>query len=244
MAKPTRRRSVKSRHVDEKETASKMTRWRKQMTLLCAGVFAIGLVLGLFMVGVLLPPRILTPADREILQRYEEIRSALASDDLTGAREASSRLARANGDRPLVIEAATRLSQAKSLEASRIEFKALSAVAVKLAASQPGYFILACTKMLDCPEACVKCPMDQFGKWVQISATVENPFMGKHHSRCGIVIRRTAPRQIPQERKTERERPTDPILLRRLSQSATLPGVGRTFLRFAFFFAGVASPAR
>lgn len=31
--------------------------------------------------------------------------------------------------------------------------------------------------------------MDRFGAWVQIRPKVENPFMGRIHSGCGLVTR-------------------------------------------------------
>ncbi len=189
MARPIKPGTTKSRLAEEKRVAVLMRQWRRRMALLIAGTIVAGVILALFVTGVLPPPRKLTPTDLEILRGYEEIRSSLANDDLIEARKAASHLSEKCEDRPFVLSPVSKLIKAPSLEESRVAFKALSVEAVKLAASQPGYFILECRKTLGCPEPCMKCPMDEFGKWVQVFEKAENPFMGKQHIRCGTVAR-------------------------------------------------------
>ncbi|MEO8338701.1 MAG: hypothetical protein ABI604_03165 [Nitrospirota bacterium] len=172
--------------ADQSIPPKRATRFR--MGCLLAGVLITGVLLSLFVIGVLPPPHKLTPTEKEVLSHYEIIRFALAHDDLAKARKAASELANTGGDRKHITTPATALGQSTSLEAARIQFKTLSAEAVRLASSQTGYYIMAC-EIYHCSEPCLNCPMSEFGKWVQVSSTAENPFMGKEHSRCGTVAR-------------------------------------------------------
>ncbi len=113
-----------------------------------------------FAIGSLLATP-LTSAEKEYLAGYEKIRAALVADDLAEARQAASSLG----------EEGSTMAESESLEAARTEFAALSAKAEKLAAEQPGYYV-------------VHCPMAK-KDWVQTSEKVENPYYGKKMSSCG-----------------------------------------------------------
>ena len=78
------------------------------------------------------------------------------------------------------------ISQSDSLDAARNEFVAMSETAVDLVAHRAGFFVMHCA-VQGRPEPCKDCPMDRFGRWVQTSAEVENPFTGLRHLKCGVV---------------------------------------------------------
>ncbi|CAN5750384.1 hypothetical protein BH09VER1_BH09VER1_12030 [soil metagenome] len=127
-------------------------------------------------------PARLTENDREFLRSYEEIRSALASDDLQEARAAAADL---KGERDPLGLAAVRLAASTTLASARDEFKVLSNHAVALARHQAGFYIVQCIE--PCPAHCSGCPMDRFGKWVQVTPKVANPFLGRTKPGCGRV---------------------------------------------------------
>jgi hypothetical protein len=150
-------------------------------------IFFIVIVAGLALVFLIISsslPRKLTAEDNLILGQYEAIRVALAHDDLPLARKAASGMAERFSERP-VRTAAQSLTASDSLESARWSFKTLSAAAVKIAKGNGGYYVMHC--VVPCPEDCRQCPMERFGEWVQMSPTVENPFMGKASIRCGKI---------------------------------------------------------
>ena len=131
-------------------------------------------------------PHTLTLEEHGILNAYESVRVALARDDLPAARESAAKMAEQFADRALTAEPARKISDAGALGDARAAFKDLSSDAVSLARGQSGYFIAHCP-IENCPEPCRGCPMDRFGPWVQVSTKIENPYMGRAHSRCGII---------------------------------------------------------
>jgi membrane fusion protein, copper/silver efflux system len=120
----------------------------------------------------------------------ESLRALLAKDTLEGvdtrAREVSgalgalaSGLAGAEGTKGVEAgaEAAGRLASAKELGEARARYGEVSRVLVGLAEAdarlREGWHIF-------------QCPMEKgFNKWVQRSATMENPFMGQRMLACG-----------------------------------------------------------
>jgi hypothetical protein len=125
-------------------------------------------------------PRSLTAEDRQFLGAYEQVRRALAADQLATARTAAASMA---AEPAPMGAAAKRLEASASLESAREEFTTLSTRAVALAARRPGLFVMQCIE--PCPAHCLQCPMDRFGKWVQTTPEVANPFMGRAKSGCG-----------------------------------------------------------
>lgn len=105
----------------------------------------------------------LSPADKAFLSSYETIRSALAADDLTQAKEAAASLGATGND----------IAKSQSLDDARISLAQLSKKAERIAATQPGYFI-------------VHCPMAK-KDWVQTSDKISNPYLGKEMLGCGEI---------------------------------------------------------
>jgi hypothetical protein len=105
----------------------------------------------------------LSENDKQFLAAYEKVRSALAADDLGGAKASASDL-RDDG---------VALAKGSSLKEARVAFEKLSEKAKKLAAGQSGYYI-------------VNCPMLK-KDWVQNSEKIANPYYGKEMASCGEI---------------------------------------------------------
>ena len=138
-----------------------------------------------------LPAPVLDQLQRA-LDAYERVRARLASDELDGVSahagevaEAIRAAAAALASGPSEVAdclgqgaaAAEKLAGATTLEAARAEFGELSRFLVALAASDPrlreGWHIF-------------ECPMAKgFGRWLQRSPDLENPYMGKAMPACG-----------------------------------------------------------
>jgi hypothetical protein len=101
--------------------------------------------------------------DKKFLTSYEKIHTALAADDLTGAKAAATEL----GD------SGTDIAKANSLKDARAGFEKLSARAKTIAAGQSGYHV-------------AHCPMLN-KDWVQTSTTISNPYGGKEMVSCGEI---------------------------------------------------------
>ena len=105
----------------------------------------------------------LSDQDEKFLTSYEKIHTALAADDLTGAKSAATEL----GD------SGTDIAKAKSLQEARSAFEKLSVQAKTKIAGQSGYYI-------------AHCPMLN-KDWVQTSTTISNPYGGKDMVSCGEI---------------------------------------------------------
>ncbi len=105
----------------------------------------------------------LSAADKEFLDSYEKVRSALAADDLTEARRAAASL----GDTGAGV------TKSQSLADARASFAQLSVKAEKLASGQSGYYV-------------IHCPMAK-KDWVQTSDKISNPYLGKEMADCGEI---------------------------------------------------------
>ena len=101
--------------------------------------------------------------DKQFLTGYEQIRAALAADNLADAKKAAAVLG----------EEGAPLAKSDSIVSARKEFTTLSERAIKLAADQNGYYV-------------VNCPMLK-KDWVQTSEKVANPYAGKAMLTCGEV---------------------------------------------------------
>ena len=118
--------------------------------------------------------------------QYENVRAALAADNLPAAQKAAGAIvATAIAQHPGeaapakhldYIGAAKDIATATSLDKAREAFVALSKRALHLADRQKGYFVVHC-KMF---------PKGQ-GDWVQTSPKVSNPYLGQSMSTCGTV---------------------------------------------------------
>ncbi len=105
----------------------------------------------------------LSESDKYFLRGYEQMRAALVADDLVKANEAAQEL----------TESGFQVARAETLGFARDEFTKLSKLAVKIAAGQPGYYIMYCA-VLD-------------KDWVQTSKKVSNPYGGKEMIDCGEI---------------------------------------------------------
>jgi hypothetical protein len=105
----------------------------------------------------------LSESDKYFLRGYEKMRSALVAEDLAKANEAAQEL----------TESGFQVARGETLGFARDEFTKLSKMAVKVAAGQPGYYIMHCP-VLD-------------KDWVQTSKKVSNPYGGKEMITCGEI---------------------------------------------------------
>src|SRR5438477_1383882 len=105
----------------------------------------------------------LSDKDKQFLAGYEKAHTALAADDLSGAKAAGSDLGTEGAE----------LSKSSSLKDARAAFEKLSAKAKQLTAGQAGYHI-------------AHCPMLN-KDWVQTSTTISNPYGGKEMVGCGEI---------------------------------------------------------
>ncbi|MEP6673460.1 MAG: hypothetical protein ABJF10_30210 [Chthoniobacter sp.] len=112
----------------------------------------------------------LTPAQKTFMEHYEAVRSALAADDLKAAQAAAVALSKENAE----VGGVKALLKSDSLKQAREAFKLVSAEAMKLAAKQPGYYVIAC-------------PMVAGGNWVQTTKRIANPYLGAAMLGCGAI---------------------------------------------------------
>ena len=105
----------------------------------------------------------LSDQDKKFLTSYEKIHTALAADDLAGAKSAGTELG----------ESGTDVAKANSLKDARAGFEKLSAHAKTVAAGQSGYHV-------------AHCPMLN-KDWLQTSTTISNPYGGKQMVSCGEI---------------------------------------------------------
>ena len=120
-----------------------------------------------------------TEKPTHLLSLYERVSTALAADDLTGARSAACALAveAAQFQQKDIAATATAVGKAADLAAARTEFRTLSSDVIALARQEKGYFL-------------VHCPMAD-ADWVQSTRKIANPYLGKDMSTCGTVTEET-----------------------------------------------------
>jgi len=128
-----------------------------------------------------------TPELDPALTTYEEIRGALAQDDIDTARARSAELAGllAQGtsqlgspdDRAAVASAASKLAEATDLDQARLAFGEVS---------EPLIVAIAGVPELQRSVHRYSCPMAKgYGHWIQPEAGVSNPYMGTSMPTCG-----------------------------------------------------------
>lgn len=101
--------------------------------------------------------------DKKFLTQYEQVRAALAADDLAQAQQAATDLG----------EEGNAVAKSDKIATARTEFAKLSDHAVKLAAGQSGYYV-------------ANCPMLK-KDWVQTNDKISNPYGGKDMLTCGSI---------------------------------------------------------
>ncbi len=105
----------------------------------------------------------LSDKDKQFLSGYEKAHTALAADDLNGAKAAAGELGSEGAE----------LSKSSSLKEARTAFERLSAKAKQLVAGQSGYHVYHCSMLKK--------------DWVQTSTTTANPYAGKDMVGCGEI---------------------------------------------------------
>ena len=112
-------------------------------------------------------------ADKAIMKQYDEVRTALAQDDLRRARLAAEKLRKAMeapGISPLwdakALNAAKAMEQFPRLDGTRGAFRELSTAAVALCENVEGYYVF--TGGFTSPDS-----------WVQTTKEPGNPYAGR-----------------------------------------------------------------
>ncbi|HEY5922595.1 MAG TPA: hypothetical protein VIV11_13030 [Kofleriaceae bacterium] len=120
-----------------------------------------------------------------ILAAYERARALLAADELNGVADAAREIEASakTGAQPspphfaAIAEGAEKLATASDLKAARDAFGEVSRHVIALLASD---------KALARGQHVFECPMVRgYKKWVQPSADLQNPYMGKRMLACG-----------------------------------------------------------
>jgi hypothetical protein len=105
----------------------------------------------------------LSEADKQFLARYEQVRAALATDNLDKAKKAAIELA----------DEGAAIAQSDKIATARAEFSKLSEHAIKIARGQSGFYV-------------VNCPMLK-KDWVQPTGPISNPYAGSSMPTCGAI---------------------------------------------------------
>lgn len=105
----------------------------------------------------------LSEADSKFMVIYEQLLKALVNENLNAAKDAAH---------ALPSEAGADVLKAGDLKAARDAFVPLSAQAEKIVAGNPDYHVFYC-------------PMAKHD-WVQQTATIANPYMGRDMLTCGV----------------------------------------------------------
>jgi hypothetical protein len=179
----TRKAHPKSLRPDPEAEAAER---RRLIRILSIG-FVVALVLACALVFGMGRTRLLTEEGKGVLAGYEKVRAALADDALEPAKQAAADLALRFADRRPTAQPAQEIAAAADLKAARLAFVELSEDAIRLARGHEGYFLVRCP-IQNCPEPCKGCPMAHYGPWVQVAPEVANPYMGRAHLRCGVIL--------------------------------------------------------
>jgi len=123
-------------------------------------------------------PKTATPAVAPLVAAYDEVREALASDDLATAQAKARSLAKGPAEgQPAMAAALGKLSAMADIEDARQAFGDLSKALLEAMKAEP--------KLAENAIA-YRCPMAQgYQKWVQAGPPMRNPYMGKKMLECG-----------------------------------------------------------
>jgi hypothetical protein len=113
-------------------------------------------------------------ANKTLLAGYENVRAALAADDLGAAKKAGNELKKKALEvkNETLAKQVNELFTSDSLEKARNHFKTISETAIKLADGKSEYILMTC-------------PMAN-ADWIQTNKKIENPYMGKKMLSCGM----------------------------------------------------------
>ena len=111
-----------------------------------------------------------------LLEGYTTLANALYKDDLATAKKAAAGIVK-HDKKSALANSAKEISNAKTIEAARKSFNALSSAAIDLAKKDKGY------KVAHCPMA----NGNKGGDWLQKSSdkVVNNPYFGAKMAHCG-----------------------------------------------------------
>jgi len=111
-----------------------------------------------------------------MLEGYVAVANALYKDDLASAKKIAGGIVK-HDKKSTLAAPATEISKAKTIEAARKSFNALSAAAIEISKKEKGY------KVAHCPMA----NGNKGGDWLQKSADkkVNNPYFGAKMPHCG-----------------------------------------------------------
>ena len=116
------------------------------------------------------PASSLSDKDRTLLDRYEEIREALAKDDLRSAKRAGAAMSKFLKDAPFpgtsFAADADGIGAAVALDRARQSFEPMSKGIAKLADGVEGYYVF-------------DTPIPDGAEWVQRTTQTDNPYTGK-----------------------------------------------------------------
>lgn len=113
-----------------------------------------------------------------VIQAYDDLREALALDDIGKAQAAAKKLSEvAASEYAKVAEQAKAAIAAADLKAMRTAFGEVSRALLGVIQEKPelgeGLFVY-------------RCPMTEtYQKWVQVTKTMRNPYMGQEMLECG-----------------------------------------------------------
>jgi len=112
-----------------------------------------------------------------LVQAYDVVREALASDDLAAAQAKAKDLEKAADKHAPLAAAASKVSAMADIEDARKAFGDVSKALLEVIKAEPavGEGLIA-----------YRCPMAQgYPKWVQTGPPMRNPYMGKKMLECG-----------------------------------------------------------
>jgi hypothetical protein len=116
----------------------------------------------------------------QALAAYENARSRLALDDLPGAKSEVRKLTAANQPLVQLVATARTFDAAPELASARSAFGVLSQHVIRLLIERPA---------LRAGRSLYFCPMvHTYNKWVQSSGPIDNPYIGKHMTHCGVEL--------------------------------------------------------
>lgn len=127
------------------------------------------------------PASSLSASDKAAVVLYEEVRIALAEDDMRKARFAADRLLKAmetsgvSAGLVKVAAATKAISETARIDTMRSAFKDVSAAVIKVAGEVEGYYVF-------------DSPMIVEGRWLQTTPTPMNPFLGRALSTLGNPV--------------------------------------------------------
>lgn len=124
------------------------------------------------------PASAVSAADKNVIAQYEEVREALAADDMRKTRAAGDRLLKAISapgvSAPLAKTnaAAKAISESGRIDTMRGAYKDVCKAVIEIAGDVEGYYVFESPMIVD-------------GRWLQSNPKPNNPFLGRALSTLG-----------------------------------------------------------